>query len=524
MKKVRSLVLAIVIASGVGSTAYAQGGYNVNRLYGLDRYKTSVSISTKFTNEPLENVIIASGKNFPDALSGSVLSKKLNAPTVLVGSTVNESKDSINYIDSHLDKNGTVYILGGQGVVSEEIINNMKSKGYKNFVRLGGKDRFDTNKHIVNFMKVEKHTPVVIVNAFGFADALSISSVAASKGYPIIMTSNSKLSTEAKNMIGEIQPSEVYIIGGYAAVGDKVVDEVKNLVPSLEKDKIIKLAGTDRFDTSLKICNQFNLETDTAVIANGLNFPDALSGSALATKFNAPIILSDGKDISKQREFLDSKSYANIFLLGGAGAVDLSIEYLLKGAENTTKEERDYINKLVQYVDKYGEENINTSNEMMSLFDNILSGDILEDLENPNTAIRALDQFADIYKNCNVALNNYKTRLITMKDEVSNLGNLNGLESLSLEYINAINIEIKNVDKVSKMMTNFEGYFRNLKNAMISGDPAKIQKALENLENVDMDVMDELSSLEDGQKSVDTLKDKLTNIQNLIKEEAIENE
>ena len=37
-------------------------------------------------------------------------------------------------------------------------------------------------------MNLEKGTPVVIANGYGFADALSVSSVASLKGYPILMT------------------------------------------------------------------------------------------------------------------------------------------------------------------------------------------------------------------------------------------------------------------------------------------------------------------------------------------------
>ncbi|WP_343216127.1 cell wall-binding repeat-containing protein [Clostridium mobile] len=516
MKKIFSLVVATIFTFGFVGTAYAQDTYNVKRLYGMDRYKTSASISNKFNDETTNNVIVASGKNFPDALAGSVLSKKLNAPILLVGNTSNERKDSIEYINSHLDKNGTVYILGGQGSVNEEFINNMKSQGYKNFVRLGGKDRFDTNKHIVNFMNVEKHTPVVVVNAYGFADALSVSSIAASKGYPIIMTSNSSLSPEGKSMIKNIEPSEVYIIGGHASVGDKVISEIKTLIPSLDNSKIIKLAGADRYDTSLKVCNRFNLDTDTAILANGSNFPDALSGSALAAKFDAPIILTNGQDITKQREFLNDRSYKNIFLLGGSGSIDFLVEYSLKGKENTTKEERDYINKLIEYCDKYTSENTSASNDIVNLFNSISLEEVFGKLEDPNTFIEALEQLINIYNDCIISLEDYKEKLVNIKNEISTLGNLNGLETFSLEYINVIDIEIKNVDKVIKMTSDCKYYFRSLKSAMESGDLNKIEKALKDLENMDIDAVNELTKLESVQIGINKLKDKLVNIKNMI--------
>ena len=516
MKKILSFIAAAAITVGISNTVHAQNNYNVTRLYGMDRYKTSVSISNQFNNGTLENVIVASGKNFPDALAGSVLSKKLNAPILLAGNTEDESKECIQYIKSHLDKSGTVYLLGGQASINDEFINKIKSEGYKNFVRLGGKNRFDTNKSIVNFMNVEKHTPVVIVNAYGFADALSVSSIAASKGYPIIMTSNSKLSDEAINMIKNIEPSEVYIIGGDASVGANVISEIKGIVPSLDKDKVIKLAGKDRYETSLKVCNCFNMDTDTAVIANGSNFPDALSGSALATKFNAPIVLTDGKDITNQKEFLDGKNYKNIYLLGGAAAIDFSVEYLLRGPENITAEERDYVNKLLDYCDKYIAENTNTTNYIMNRLDDVLTEENLANLQDPNKILSALDEFSRFYKDYKTILETYRQSVLNQRNEAAAMGELNGLESLKIQYINSIDIEINSADKLIIMISSYESNLNNLKDAIKSGNMNKVQQVLQKLEEDNADSLDKIIGLEDGQMEINKLKEKLLTIKNMM--------
>lgn len=210
------------------------------------------------------------------------------------------SLDSIDYIKNHLNTNGNVYILGGNASVSEDYVNYIKSLGYKNIIRLGGKNRFDTNRTIINSMNIEKGTPIVITNGYGFADALSVSSAAASKGYPILMSDSKTLPNEIKDKIREIQPSKVYLIGGQGSLADNIMTEVRNIVPSLNNN-IIRLWGNNRYDTSLEICKHFNLDSDTAVIANGENFPDALSGSALAAKQNAPIVLTNGKDMLNQK-------------------------------------------------------------------------------------------------------------------------------------------------------------------------------------------------------------------------------
>jgi putative cell wall-binding protein len=57
---------------------------DTERVSGKDRFGTSVAIANKFSSEnPDEKVFIATGKNFADALAGSVLAAKQSAPLLL---------------------------------------------------------------------------------------------------------------------------------------------------------------------------------------------------------------------------------------------------------------------------------------------------------------------------------------------------------------------------------------------------------------------------------------------------------
>ncbi|WP_050607937.1 cell wall-binding repeat-containing protein [Clostridium niameyense] len=307
----------------------------VQRLGGKDRFETSQKICEQFAKEHISNVIIANGNNFPDALTGSVLSKKLNAPILLVDKTLNGSKNSIKYIESNLSKDGTIFILGSKDVVEDEFISYFNKKGYKNIKRLGGNDRFDTNKIIVDNMKVEKGTPVVIVTGENFPDALSVSSVAAIKGYPILMSKKNSLPEIMKDTIKDIQPSKVFLIGSEGVLGDNIVNEVNNLVPEIQSKNILRLYGEDRYETSLNIFKYFKNELDNkyAVIAIGSNFPDALSGGALASKLKAPILLTDGSNILTQKKYIDENKISNMILLGSKFCIGEGVENILRGKE-----------------------------------------------------------------------------------------------------------------------------------------------------------------------------------------------
>lgn len=54
----------------------------------------------------------------------------------------------------------------------------------------------------------------------------------------------------------------------------------KNSIPGF--DEIKRIAGSDRYETSLEIAREFN--SKNIVIASGENFPDALSGALVAKK------------------------------------------------------------------------------------------------------------------------------------------------------------------------------------------------------------------------------------------------
>lgn len=512
MKKVLSLVAIAALVVGISNTAYAKNNYNVNRLYGADRYKTSVSISNNFNSGTVQNVIVASGKDFPDALAGSVLSKKYNAPILLLNSTLAESTDSIDYIKSHLDKSGNIYVLGGAASVGDDFINSMKGQGYNNIVRLGGKNRFDTNKFIVNSMNLEKGTPVVIANGYGFADALSVSSVASLKGYPILMTGASNLPDETKNMLSNIQPSQVYIIGGTGSVSDNVINEVKGLVPSLATDKIVRVSGQTRYDTSLEICKYFNLDTDNAVLANGENFPDALSGSALASKLSAPIILTNGQDFTNQQGFIDSKNYKNLILLGELGAIDLPIEYSLKGAAQITSEEKNYINSLSSYSSSYITESTNTSNYMSKLLNDVNGGNDLANLTDPSQISAVFGKYSQTFKDGNASLETYKQKLLKLKSDASNLQSPAGLEALKSDFVNNITTEINSLDTLKGYIDTYANIFDSLKNAFNSMDMKTAQQKFTELESFNDKYINDLKKLPSGEDNIKKLNNRLIKI------------
>jgi len=260
------------------------------RLFGDTRYQTSAAVAEKYNNGQVDNVIIASGVKFPDALSVSTLAGQLHAPILLVNKTADQSQDALDYISKHMT-GGKVWIIGGTNAVDGGFESKLTSMG-NSVERLAGYDRYETCSAIVEKTSVPTVTPVFVASGENFPDALSIASVAAAKGYPIILTPKNALPDGAESYLSNQQPSEVFIIGGTGVIPQAIESRIRAILPSAT---VTRLAGRSRYDTSVEVYKKFFDDPKNIYIASGTNFADALSTSVLAAKNNAPVVLIDSR-------------------------------------------------------------------------------------------------------------------------------------------------------------------------------------------------------------------------------------
>ncbi|MHB1653243.1 MAG: cell wall-binding repeat-containing protein [Desulfitobacteriaceae bacterium] len=336
LSKVLSLSLMMVLIGTVTmplpAKAYAEA-IPVQRISGEDRYQTARLIAENFANDKVNNVVLANGNNFPDALSASVLAGKLGAPILLVDSTPSSSNEAFSFIINHVNKSGTVYLMGGTGVISSDFIAELKQLGYSQFKQIGGADRYETSYLICQQIGAAPGTPLVIASGENFPDALAVSTFAARNGWPILLTASNSLSANMENYLSSNQPKTVYIVGGGGVVSFPVEARVKELAPSAQ---ITRLGGSDRYDTATKIVKQFAPNPSVVYLASGNGFADALAGSVLAAHNGAPIVLVDSTTElpSPILSFLSQCRKTEIRALGGTGVVKDETAYRAVDAVN----------------------------------------------------------------------------------------------------------------------------------------------------------------------------------------------
>ena len=300
----------------------AQAAYDANkqiRLAGSDRYETAYAVAEQMKlnkgKEKFDNIVVASGENYPDALSGNYLAFRKKAPMLLTNQY--EVDNTAEYIKNSIEPNGTVYILGQTSAVPASL--EQKLQGI-NIKRIGGSDRFETNLLILKESRVHGEE-LIVCSGLNFPDAVSAS--AANK--PILLADD-KLSASQKNYLSTIDPLKVYFIGGDKAVPKTVRDEFTG--------DTVRLAGSDRFETSRLIAeNLFLSHPDRVILASGLNFPDALVGGAFNQDIGVPVLLvgPDFADAYNAKKFVSENGTKSLILLGGKLSISDEIANYIRG-------------------------------------------------------------------------------------------------------------------------------------------------------------------------------------------------
>lgn len=297
----------------------------VERISGTNRSATALSAAKElkdcFNKEKYDAIIIASGKNFADALAGSYLANKKQAPILL--HTTNASNSNDQFILNNLSATGTVYILGGTSAVPASVENNLKSNSV-NVIRLSGDNRYTTNLEILMEAGVDSSQEILVCTGQNFADSLSASAT----GLPILLVNNKtgELTYEQQIFLYMSNIKKFTIIGGTGAVNSKLEQELASY------GEVNRIYGKSRYETSVLIANNYFTNPSVVCIASGKNFPDGLCGGPLAFANNAPLILTaSGKENFAAAYVDQNSSITCAYALGGTVVLpEITIQNIFK--------------------------------------------------------------------------------------------------------------------------------------------------------------------------------------------------
>lgn len=305
------------------------------RIGGTDRYETAAAVALSFEQQP-DVVYIATGDNFADALAARAWSGHAPEDVPTPTGMIPQSHDTGVPAPVLLTQEGflpqvtvaalneiapdEIRIVGGTAVVSQQVQDDLED--YADTVtRLGGTNRYETSAAIAAQFPTGGSI-AFLVSGEQFADALAAGAVAGRSHAPVLLTRGAALSSPTAEALERLDVDTVVVVGGTDAVSETAATQVEELGPD-----VVRIGGASRYDTAALLAAAYERDGQV-VFATGLDFPDALAGSALASQAGAPILLTNGpSDLSNATVAVaEELSPQAVAIVGGTSVIAPAVE------------------------------------------------------------------------------------------------------------------------------------------------------------------------------------------------------
>ncbi|WP_282173963.1 Ig-like domain-containing protein [Cytobacillus firmus] len=287
----------------------------IQKLVGKTRYTTAVEISQAGWDKS-ETVFLVNGWAIADGLTATPLASAKNAPILLT--TKNYlPEETLAEIERLKAKN--IVLIGGSGVISDQIKSNLLSKGHT-VTRIGGKTRYDTSLLIAQELDklVDVHT-VYMAYGHGEPDALSIAAQSGQTKQPIILTEKKSVPANTYQWLKGEGLQTSYFIGGKGVIYPAIISEMNSI--TAKSVVYNRLSGVNRQETNAKVIQAFYKpeEMPTIMVAHASTdkLVDALAAGPLAAKYNVPVLLVANKLDPLQVSAIKGKHANDVHQIGG---------------------------------------------------------------------------------------------------------------------------------------------------------------------------------------------------------------
>lgn len=293
----------------------------IERIAGENRYDTANRISAALAAKA-DTVLLANAEKYPDALVSAPLAGVVEGPILLTGS--NTLPDATL---AQLQSLGAsrVILLGGEASIGAGVAETLKAKGFE-VERIAGDNRYQTAVQLGGAVRAQEKTDhVYLASGENYPDALAVTSPAIQTNRPILMTGKSTLQADTKKALEDWEITQVTIVGGNATISADVQKELEAM-----DIKVTRIAGENRYATAVEIAKYAIDTPESAYIADGTNFVDALSAGPLAGNEGAPILLTQPKTLPKEvSRYLADEGIDDVIVVGGKNSVSEQVRTTL---------------------------------------------------------------------------------------------------------------------------------------------------------------------------------------------------
>lgn len=181
---------------------------------------------------------------------------------------------------------------------------------------------------------------LVVASGANWPDALGGAALAGAVHGPLLLTAPTSLPAATREQIARLKPATVYVLGGTASVSNGVIKDIASLGPN-----VVRIGASNRYDeaaavarVAMAVSRATTTAVDTAYIATGKTFPDALAVSPIAAKTGRPVLLTEpGRLSAGAAATIRDLGIKHVVILGGTASVSGAVEQSLRATGATVE-------------------------------------------------------------------------------------------------------------------------------------------------------------------------------------------
>lgn len=206
-----------------------------------------------------------------------------------------------------------------------------RAKATFELTRISGLDRFGTASAIAINTFTTGADVAVVTRGDTFPDALAGNYLAGFYAGPVLLSASDRVPDTTSQALASLRVKRVVLLGGTEALSDSVRAQLE-----VRGYEVSRVSGANRFASAAAIAGLPGAERvgtladrgRTAIVATGLEFPDALTAGPISYKARFPTLLA-ATDLTLPQETataLRTLAVEHVIVVGGPSAVPPTVE------------------------------------------------------------------------------------------------------------------------------------------------------------------------------------------------------
>ncbi len=213
----------VIILGGTGAVSKTVAddvstipGISVRRIAGENRYDTARLIAMR-SELNYDSIFLASGLDFPDALSAAAYAARRGQPILLTGKT--QLSNSVKLLLQAKPEIRNILVVGGPGAIADSVLAELAALGYGT-ERIYGANRYETSLALADLLWLNESSEIFLATGTNFPDALAGGVLAAKGSGGVLLVRNTAVSVPS-TVIDFMRDHTIrtgLILGGASAV------------------------------------------------------------------------------------------------------------------------------------------------------------------------------------------------------------------------------------------------------------------------------------------------------------------